>query len=254
MKCPKCGYISFDYNTRCPKCNKDIAAEQEKLNFPPFKPNPPFLLESLIGEATDSAPALHVRQTKQAGYSADSNQNEPTFSDKNVSGEIQEINIASYGPNESREQGFGELELPSNSSSPEINLNESSDEISLDFGDQSDSQSGLSKGSAGIDDMALDLDQTSDELSETDNTGELNLDFDNLSTPKTTGKDMDFKLDDFSLDEIEKPKTGTKKPKAPQKLNLDDISSDIDLDDEDLSIDLENLDLDLDLDTPDSDK
>jgi hypothetical protein len=65
---------------------------------------------------------------------------------------------------------------------------------------------------------------------------------------------MDFKLDDFSLDEIEKPKTGTKKPKAPQKLNLDDISSDIDLDDEDLSIDLENLDLDLDLDTPDSDK
>ncbi|RPI77097.1 MAG: hypothetical protein EHM45_10420 [Desulfobacteraceae bacterium] len=251
MKCPKCGYISFDYNTRCPKCNKDIAAEQEKLNFPPFKPNPPFLLESLIGEATDSAPALHVRQTKQTDSNAGSSPNEPTFSDKNASGEIQEINIASYGPNESREQGFGELELPSDSSSPNINLNQSNDEISLDFGDQNDSSS---KSSTGIDDMALDLDQTSDEFAEIDNTGELNLDFDKSSTPKTNGKDMDFKLDDFSLDEAEKHQTGIKKPKASQKLNLNDISSDIDFDDDDLSIDLENLDLDLDLDTSDSEK
>lgn len=51
MKCPKCGYISFDYNTSCPKCNKDISAEQKKLNLPSFMPDPLPLLGSLIGSA-----------------------------------------------------------------------------------------------------------------------------------------------------------------------------------------------------------
>jgi hypothetical protein len=51
MKCPKCGYISFDYNQRCPKCNKDLGAEQKKRNLVVFKHNPPFFLGSLTGEA-----------------------------------------------------------------------------------------------------------------------------------------------------------------------------------------------------------
>jgi hypothetical protein len=54
MKCPKCGYVSFDYNLSCPKCNKDISAEQEKLHIPSFRPDAPYLLGSLIGEADES--------------------------------------------------------------------------------------------------------------------------------------------------------------------------------------------------------
>jgi len=54
MKCPKCGYISFDYNQICPKCNKNISAEQAKLNLPAFKPQPPALLGALIGEADET--------------------------------------------------------------------------------------------------------------------------------------------------------------------------------------------------------
>jgi hypothetical protein len=54
MKCPKCGYISFDSNQVCPKCNKDISAEQAKLNLPAFKPDPPALLGALIGEPDES--------------------------------------------------------------------------------------------------------------------------------------------------------------------------------------------------------
>jgi hypothetical protein len=50
MKCPKCGYISFDYNDSCPKCNKDISAEREKMNLPSYAPNPPSLLGALTGE------------------------------------------------------------------------------------------------------------------------------------------------------------------------------------------------------------
>jgi hypothetical protein len=54
MKCPKCGYISFDYNQVCPKCSKDIGNEQKKLNLPAFKPDPPYLLEALTGAASAS--------------------------------------------------------------------------------------------------------------------------------------------------------------------------------------------------------
>ncbi|MBW1764537.1 MAG: hypothetical protein JRJ23_07350, partial [Deltaproteobacteria bacterium] len=55
MKCPKCSYISFDYNSVCPKCNKDISSEQKKMNLPAFRPDPPYLLSMLTGEADDSS-------------------------------------------------------------------------------------------------------------------------------------------------------------------------------------------------------
>jgi hypothetical protein len=76
MKCPKCGYISFDYNLSCPKCNKDISSEQEKLHIPAFRPDPPFLLGSLTGEAGESqigpaASASHPSMEKEADISFD---------------------------------------------------------------------------------------------------------------------------------------------------------------------------------------
>jgi hypothetical protein len=50
MKCPKCGYTSFDHNDNCPRCRKDIAAERHRLNLPAFTPNPPYLLGPLSDE------------------------------------------------------------------------------------------------------------------------------------------------------------------------------------------------------------
>lgn len=50
MKCPKCDYISFDYNDACPKCGNSLAAERTEMNLPDFKPAPPFLLGALIKE------------------------------------------------------------------------------------------------------------------------------------------------------------------------------------------------------------
>ena len=33
MKCPKCGYTSFDYLDECKKCGKDLAEHKEKYNI-----------------------------------------------------------------------------------------------------------------------------------------------------------------------------------------------------------------------------
>jgi hypothetical protein len=62
MKCPKCGFISFDYNETCPKCKKDISGEREKMHHIPFKPAVPFLIGALIGEAADSQANLEIRE------------------------------------------------------------------------------------------------------------------------------------------------------------------------------------------------
>jgi hypothetical protein len=55
MRCPKCGYISFDYNKFCPKCNKDISDEQTKLNLYNYKHNTPSLLGMLVGAGDESS-------------------------------------------------------------------------------------------------------------------------------------------------------------------------------------------------------
>ena len=49
MRCPKCGYVSFDYLSSCRKCSKDLTEVQQSLNLFNFKPEVPFLLGSLVG-------------------------------------------------------------------------------------------------------------------------------------------------------------------------------------------------------------
>ncbi len=60
MKCPKCGYISFDHHNACPKCKKDISEERGKLNLPDFTPSVPFLLGALTGMTDDSIMDIEI--------------------------------------------------------------------------------------------------------------------------------------------------------------------------------------------------
>jgi hypothetical protein len=50
MRCPKCGYVSFDFLNNCLKCSRDLSGSREDLNLTDFKPQVPFLLGSLVGE------------------------------------------------------------------------------------------------------------------------------------------------------------------------------------------------------------
>jgi hypothetical protein len=62
MKCPKCGYVSFDHQQACQKCGKDVLAEQRRLNLPDYKPDPPSFLGALTGEG---GPASAVSASSQ---------------------------------------------------------------------------------------------------------------------------------------------------------------------------------------------
>jgi hypothetical protein len=50
MRCPKCGYISFDHLEKCMKCSRDLSSAREDLNLLALRPDVPFLLGSLVGE------------------------------------------------------------------------------------------------------------------------------------------------------------------------------------------------------------
>jgi hypothetical protein len=67
MKCPKCGYVSFDYNENCPKCKKDISSDRDRMKLSAYKVDPPFLLGALIGEGGGPG----VESTLSAGEGID---------------------------------------------------------------------------------------------------------------------------------------------------------------------------------------
>ncbi|MFO8164113.1 MAG: hypothetical protein ACQEQO_12660 [Thermodesulfobacteriota bacterium] len=77
MKCPKCGFITFDYFDTCPRCGKDMTREKTKLNISPIKPNPPFMLGSLIGNLSDNPSDMEAsEQTKGESQNIEMNSGE----------------------------------------------------------------------------------------------------------------------------------------------------------------------------------
>ena len=63
MRCPKCGYISFDRQRSCGKCSNDLAAVSEQLQGTAGKATAPFFLGAILGEqdpyGAEPTPALH---------------------------------------------------------------------------------------------------------------------------------------------------------------------------------------------------
>lgn len=188
MKCPKCGYISFDYNLSCPKCNKDISSEQEKMHIPAFRPDPPFLLGALTGEANESqtiadpAPS-QISFEKEPDITLDDS--ESLDSGETALDDSSEINLDS-----------GELSLDDTSS------------ISLDTGEvQKQVAQGLAKAKAeeGLPDSdEFKLDEPADDLADFDlgeaAEEELSLDVKEKSeeaalAPEAEDSDLDITLD-----------------------------------------------------------
>ena len=65
MRCPHCGFISFDYLDRCLKCQTDLTEERHKLNLLDITPNPISLQKILerMPQMVDKETARPAKET-----------------------------------------------------------------------------------------------------------------------------------------------------------------------------------------------
>ena len=209
MKCPKCGYISFDNNQVCPKCNRDISYEQEKLNLPAFRPNPPSLLGALTGEVLESHVDMQIDQSYSDDVATDIvteedvnyedsgviDMGEITFDDSGAldSGEVffsgsqQEDIDLDLGETTEFEAPEGIEPLPEEESVSDLDLDSLSDssEMMIDLGDAEPGEE---------EEISLDLEDFSDEAPATDGMAP-------LESTEDEEEGVSFDFEDLALDE-----------------------------------------------------
>ncbi|HHB76711.1 MAG TPA: hypothetical protein ENK84_09250 [Desulfobulbus sp.] len=87
MRCPKCGYISFDTLGSCKKCKKNIGELVEELEGTVFESQAPVFLH--IEPGTTSSPA---EENTEDGISVDETEADPVFSPI-VEEELEEVAV-----------------------------------------------------------------------------------------------------------------------------------------------------------------
>ena len=197
MKCPKCNYISFDYNQVCPKCSKDISSEQQRMSLPAYKPAPPYLLASLLGE---SAPSEEAILSEGQGFDFDLELEEGAELEKTIAG------VATPDLTESGllEESEGEIELLEPLSGPEFEEETSQDSknLSQENPELTVTLSGDDEGeepTVNLDDLPLS--QPGDGI-------------DALMEETIEEEDLGIDLEDLALDDIASPSQGLRKAGA----------------------------------------
>jgi hypothetical protein len=232
MKCPKCNYVSFDYNQVCPKCNKDISAEQQRMNLPTYRPSPLSLLGALTGEPRQSEDSVFGEgqnldmDFEISGSGEAEKQGEPSLSsdllETNLLDEEEEI--------EHLEPLYDFEEEEGEKISPE------SVEISLE-----DSERTLSLSDTGEMEEVISLD--SDELSLTEPELEQEALAESLPAKE---RELGIDLEDLSLDEIALPATDAAKEDSLSEAEM--VTLVIEKKGPKTSQGLEDTELDLELD------
>jgi hypothetical protein len=267
MRCPKCGYISFDNVDECLKCKKNIKSASEVLQGSVLKIASPSFLK--FRDEPKKSKKAHSDFSDEISPVSDYVDDEPDFSpsDINISeddgGEIEinsggfdtddfetETALSSFEADEEVQEGEIEVDLSQfeEVSDPEAafltdekeeSLADNDDVLEISMPDELSDMSDLDPPDMDIDagDLA-DLDLNLDSDSESD---DLNLD------------DLNF---DLALDDVEVDETVSEESVQETVLALDDIDfsdalsddGDDDLVDKSLSMDMDSdLDFDLDL-------
>ena len=191
MKCPKCKYVSFDYNEVCPKCNKELASERKKMNLSGYKPNPPFFLGSLTGDLSDSRFGIEV--------GAIAGKEEVEMKDLEMN-----LDIATAQEGVKKPQPEEAPVVDSQASVTDINLEEPS---GLQFEQEEEETLMKQEGEPDEEDISLDL-------------GDLSLD-EEVSPAHAPQEDTPYSTSELVTSEINKKKLEIAKNKKDSELELD---------------------------------
>ncbi|MEJ2363178.1 MAG: hypothetical protein P8075_11155 [Deltaproteobacteria bacterium] len=202
MRCPKCGYVSFDFLNNCSKCSRDLSSSRADLNLMDFRPQVPFLLGSLVGEMEGGGAQQALSLTQET-----------------------ELELGGLGMSEpSASQGsidMGDLEIPSaENSSEEMSLSD----IALD---DLETIEASAMGKAGGEELQLDdlAEISPKDSSVAEEDGEfLGLEFE---SDEKSFEDLGDLGDEISLEAESPPETASADPGASLELDLneDDLSA-----------------------------
>jgi hypothetical protein len=234
MKCPKCNYVSFDYNQVCPKCNKDISAEQQRMNLPAYRPSPLSLLGALTGEPRQSEDSVFdEEQNLDMDVEISGNQETEKPEEPSLTSDLFKTNLLD------EEEEIEHLEPLSEFEEEEgEKLSPESVEISLE-----DSERTLAHSDTGEMEMEELISLDSDELPLTE--PELEQEALPEDGPAIEGE-LGIDLEDLSLDEIAPPATDAAKEDSLSEAEM--VTLVIEKKDPKTSSGLEDTELDLELD------
>lgn len=264
MRCPKCGYISFDLVDECLKCKKNIKSASEVLQGAVLNVPPPSFLKF--------SPEAKETNEVETDYSDEISPMDSQFVDEDsefMSGDIDfsdddsdeiEIMPETYEDNDFNEE-TPSLDLEEDSSAGEIEVDLSQ------FEEVSDPEAAFLSDEPDI--TLEDQDEDVVEISVPEELADMSdLDPPDLSVSESKSDELDLNIDsgpvdldledlnfDLALDEVEDSQDVASDPVQETVLALDDIdfsdalSGDIDTDEGDSgSMDMdEDLDFDLDL-------
>ncbi len=236
MKCPKCNYVSFDYNQVCPKCNKDVSAEQQRMNLPAYRPSPLSLLGALTGEPGQSEDSVFDEgQNLDMDFEISGNGEAEKPEEPTLSGDLLETNlldeeeeIEHLEPLSDFEEEEGEKISPE---SVEISLEDSDRTLAL-----SDTGEMEMEGLISLDSDELPLEEPELEQEALAESGpakesELGIDLEDLSldeiAPPTTDAGKEDSLNDAEMVTLVIEK---KDPKASHGLEDTELDLELDLD------------------------
>ena len=264
MKCPKCGYISFDYNHTCPKCNKNISPEREKMNLPDYKPNPPFLLGTLLdgtrkpGAAAEGGGRAFTPGVGETSFSADDSEAIEAIGEAFEDSQDMDIQLSS-SPDMELEETLEPIDLAESMDSPGASsLN--TEDVDLDVDDHSTRDfGGTLDGEPSVVGSASDDFEIRETMVGEDEEAEPAEIFDSEEEAYAADteplikddKEIDKAIDGLGLNETsdfelesepadDEKKKADKAPVKEEELKADGT----------LSLDLDSIDLDLDLEGP----
>ncbi len=238
MRCPKCGYITFDHLETCTKCGKNIAAESAKLSGTVFKARVPlFLRLDELSDAHDgeSIPDRLGGKEPEVEFSLEDEELMDSYVEDDAAVEEEEIvpdEIVSLDDNEDE----FDLVLPSDVASE---INDDAGEIELELESDQGDTAGEAFRELDISDLAPPVENDKDvplaELTkEVADAGEsVDLSSDYTAPPMNSGAGLeDLQTDGLDLDTPFLPPAGSSsakklRPAVKTGTALDDFDIDL---------------------------